>query len=164
MKKIITLILIMVAFAMAQQSFKTAIDTLGRCWYVNSSENTVVFKCDHGRFVVFTDTMSIMMHVDSERLMPGEKGCIAYITSFGKGKGKKKTTRVVVYDEFNVIVAGIDLKFINPYDIYEYFKKTTLNKPRKKEPLSDVGRVYTTYKPKPTPEDIKIAKIMEKYK
>ena len=64
------------------------------------------------------------MHVDRERLMPNEKGSIAYITTFEKNRDKKKTTRIVVYDEFNVIVAAIDLKFINPYDIYEYFKKT----------------------------------------
>ena len=172
MKKILTLILIAAAFANAYittnpaGSFRGAIKALGQCWVINNSNKTLIFNCEHGRFTFIHEEEAVMITLDADVLEskdPYEKSVI--LVSVLKGK---KETFMATKDKFDVITSKHKFtRFLNPYEIYDHFKKNGQlvdHKPKKKEPLSDVGRVYTTYKPQPTPEEIRIAQIMEKYK
>ena len=176
MKKIIILIAILCCIGFCKLDYNKAIEHLGgNCRVENDEINKNYFFCDSG-FINF-DFIKEEIFLSYETISnKGRKEKI--VISFNRGWNKKgkqihkeNSYLLFISDEFNTVVFSIEGKWSGDGgDFYERFKENVYYgkrnvKPKKKEPLADVGRVYPSVsEPKPTYAEQRIAQIMEKYK
>lgn len=179
MKKIIILIAILCGF-----SFSSKIDESkvlnrlgGNCKFDAglSDDDKVYFDCDSSsiNFDFTKDEIAI--------IITDEEG--TYFIFFNRGWNKKnkqihkeKSVVILHSDEFKVIVAEVEFKWLgNIYDFYDKFKEKVYygkqnNKLENEEPITVEESVYESEnevedtEPKDTYTEYRIAQIMGKYK